>query len=116
MEYIYYSEGFLYIENEREKSIQEVVTTGFKEMFNLFEHLFYETADLKTILFDISSCVRGLGGVKKSFDPKDLPSVQKDRKEQAEREAKERENETPEERLERQKKFFEMLRNTFNNK
>jgi hypothetical protein len=82
----------------------------------MFEYLSYEFADLKTILFDISSCVRGLGGVKQSFDPKELPSRARDKKLKAELEEKEIENETPEQRKERHRKFFEELKETFKNK
>lgn len=105
--------GFFCIENQQSKSVQEVISSGFEQTFKMFEYLSYELADLKIILFDISSSVRGLGGVKKSFDPKELPSAARDRKTKAELEQKAIENETPEQKLERHKAFFEELRNSF---
>lgn len=79
----------------------------------MFEFLSYETADLKSLLFDISSSVRGIGGLKKTYNPKDLPSNSRDRKIREEAEQKAIENETPEERIERQRRFFEELKRTF---
>jgi hypothetical protein len=116
LEFIYYSVGFFYIENEIEKSKAETISTGFKEVFKMFDYLTYDMADLKTILFDISSCVRGIGGAKKLFDPKELPSNNRDRKLKEEAELKAIENETPEQRKERHKKFFEELKDAFKNK
>jgi hypothetical protein len=113
LEYIYYSVGFFYIDGETEKMKCETISSGFKETFKMFEFLSYETADLKTLLFDISSCVRGIGGAKKTFNPKDLPSNGRDRKIKEEAEQKAIENETPEERRARQRRFFEELKRTF---
>jgi hypothetical protein len=113
LEYIYYSVGFFYIENETEKLKCETISNGFKETFKMFEYFTYEFADLKTILFDISSCIRGIGGVKKTFDPKELPSNNRDKKLKEEAELKAIENETPEQRKERHRKFFEELKEAF---
>lgn len=95
-----------------EKAKAEIISTGFKEVSKMFDYLIYESADLKTLLFDISSSVRGIGGVKTTFNPKDLPSNNRDKK-LKEEEMKAVENETPEEREERHRKFFEELKAAF---
>ena len=79
----------------------------------MFDYITYEFADIKTLLFDISSCARGIGGSKKTFNIKELPSNNRDRKLKEEAEQKAIENETPEERIERQRRFFEDLKITF---
>lgn len=67
--------------------------------------------DLKYILLDIDSCVRGIGGLKKTIDYKNLPSIKaKNEDIDPQRE------ETPEERLERHKKFFDSLKKLAPNK
>ena len=75
----------------------------------MYEQTQYGIADLKTLLFDISCCVRGIGGLKKPFNADDLPSSKAHRKINLEPENK---TETEEERLERHKKFFAELKNS----
>ena len=99
LDYLYYSVGFLYYKEQEQKNYNQLI-----------EYFGYQVADLKTLLYDISSCVRGIGGIKKSFDVKLLPSNKEEEKIIIET----NENETPEERLERHKKFFQSLKSLAN--
>lgn len=101
--------GLFYYEEEKEKSLSELITNSYKEIFKMYEQTQYGIADLKTLLFDISCCVRGIGGLKKPFNADDLPSSKAHRKINLESENK---TETEEERLERHKKFFAELKNS----
>lgn len=89
---------FFYIEQEN------------KNKNDLIEFFSYGIADLKTLLLDIDNCCRGIGGSKKQFDYKKLPSM---KTKKIEEEIKE---ETPEQALERQKRFFEQLKTLCKNK
>ena len=109
LEYIYFSVGLFYYEEEKEKSLAELITNSYKEIFKMYEQTQYGIADIKTLLFDISCCVRGIGGLKKPFNAEDLPSSKAHRKINLEPENK---TETEEERLERHKKFFAELKNS----
>jgi hypothetical protein len=75
--------------------------------------LYLELIDLKVLFFDVDGMVRSLGGVKKSFNVNDLPSEKHKRTVQIEHI---RETETKEERLKRQKAFFESLKALSKNK
>jgi hypothetical protein len=77
------------------------------ELRDLFEYYSYEIADVKTILFDIDGCARGLAGAKKPFDINKLPSYKKANTVKVE---EQRRTETEEQRLERHKRFFEGLK------
>ena len=100
LEFIYYSAGSLYYKEQENKN--------YSDLFNYFA---YEIMDLKYILLDLDACVRGLGGCKKTMDYKNLPSI-KAKKEDIDPQKEE----TPEERLERHKKFFASLKKLAKNK
>lgn len=87
-----------------------------EEVSKFAEYFMYETADLKTILFDVSASVRGIGGVKTILKPQDLPSFKRDKNLKDEMQAKLLENETDADKKTRHKEFFEQLKNSFNNK
>lgn len=79
-----------------------------KNKADTLEYMSYNFADVKTLLLDIDGGVRGLGGCKKPFDLKDLPSYEKYNKNNS---FIAPENETEEERLARHRAFFESLKN-----
>ena len=112
LEFIYYSVGHFYIEQNKEKALSEILTSTFKEFRNTFEYFAYEMADMKTLLYDLSSCTRGLSGVKTRFNINDLPSVKNRKIENKEPDK----NESEEEKRERHKRFFEELKQSFINK
>lgn len=73
----------------------------------MYEQLVYEVADIKSLMFDISCCTRGLCGVKQAFDYRELPSHKKNIHIQN------KVDETEEQRLQRHKRFFEGLKASF---
>lgn len=75
--------------------------------------MYLELIDLKVLFFDVDGMVRGLGGIRKSFNVSDLPSEKHRRSVQIEHI---RETETPEERLKRHREFFETLKALSKNK
>lgn len=90
-----------------------MIQQSVKDLAKIVEYYSYEIADLKTLLFSIDACCRGLAGSKKIFDVNDLPSQQKNNKLKITNELK---NETQEQRLQRHKRFFEGLKKSFVNK
>lgn len=82
-----------------------------KQMQQIVECFVYQFADLKFILLNIESGVRGLGGVKQQFNLKNLPSVQRDKKQLIEQ--KQNQEQTEEMRLQRHKRFFEQMKKAY---
>ena len=110
LEYIYYSGGFFHFNKEKDEAIAELIKKIFKEVSEAVNYFAYEAADIKAFLYDLSSSTRGLAGVKKGFDLKSLPSAvhyNKKKEEEAPR------NETHEEKLERHRRFFKELKESF---
>lgn len=97
-----------YFKEKENKNKQEFYEYISKELSNLFEYYSYEIADVKTILFDIDGCTRGLCGSKRPFDLNNLPSQKKRNTVVVDDDIKQ--TETEEERLERHKRFFEGLK------
>lgn len=113
MEFIYYSVGFFYYNEQKDKSISELIKSSFQEFSNMFEFFAYESADIKTLLYDLSSSTRGIGGCKQSFSTESLPSYQRVKQKQLEEMKESTKEETREEKLERHRKFFEELKKSF---
>ena len=113
LEFIYYSVGFFYFSDQKDKSTYELIQTSFKELSNMFEFFSYETADIKTLLYDITSSTRGIGGCKQTFNIENLPSFKKEKKKRLEQMKESTETETYEQKLERHRKFFEELKQSF---
>lgn len=109
MEYIYYRELFLLKEKRKNENKESLLTSLFKEFSQLIEHYNFQISDLKFLLFDISTCVRGIGGVKQTLNANQLPSYQKYRNDQF----ISKENESEEERKQRHLNFFKELKETF---
>lgn len=116
LEYIYYSVGFFFFDSEKYKGINNLIETSFKEVYKIHESILYEFADLKFLLFDISMCTRGIGGVKTPVQLNDLPSRVKMNKLKQEEEEMKIQNETKEEKLKRHQEFFSNLKGMFINK
>jgi hypothetical protein len=77
LEYLYYSVGFFYFKEQQQNDKISMMETIINQSSKLIEYYTYELADIKFILFDISSSVRGIGGVKSCLKPSDLPSYEK---------------------------------------
>lgn len=73
----------------------------------MYEFLAYQLADIKSLLFDIDSACRGIGGVNKPFDYNKLPSNKKNNVQNYITATKEQ---TEEQRLERHRRFFAGLK------
>lgn len=73
----------------------------------MYEQLVYEVADIKSLIYDISCCTRGLCGVKQAFNYKELPSHKKNIHIQV------KVDETEEQRLQRHKRFFEQMKRAY---
>lgn len=108
--------GFNYFENQRSNAKSDFIKKVTEDLVQIVNYFSYEVADLKTLLFDLDSGVRGLGGCKQSFKVEDLPSIKKSKEEKDKLLLQGRENESNEEKLARHKAFFEELKKTFNNK
>lgn len=90
--------------NELAKQVSNVIT-GFS----------LQLSDIETLLYDLSSSTRGIGGVKHAFKAEDLPSY-KWKKQQSFKDFEEHKEETEEEKLQRHKAFFEELKKSFKGK
>lgn len=112
LEYIYYLVGYTHFKKEEQKNKQELSSWIVNEASSVINNLNYELADLKALLFDLSSGLRGLGGVKQPFKLDDLPSYRA----RKQKELEPVENETLEEKRLRHEKFFNELKATFKNK
>lgn len=80
-------------------------------MKQIVECFVYQFADLKFILLNIDCGVRGLGGVKQQLNIKNLPSVQRDKKQLIEQ--KQNQEQTEEMRLQRHRRFFEQMKKAY---
>ena len=75
----------------------------------MYEQLIYQIADIKALIYDISNSTRGVCGVKKPFNYKELPSYAKTKQS----EQKCIQNETEEQRLQRHRRFFEQMKKAY---
>lgn len=112
LEYIYYSVGFLYCKEEKMNQISDIANSLIKEFQSWIEFISAEIADIKLLTYDVSSCVRGIGGVKQSFNINNLASV-KLSKEHKTLLIEPKKEETEEERLQRHREFFQSLRDSY---
>jgi hypothetical protein len=98
------------------KNKSDLVEKLFKEGSDVITYFSYEIADLKTLLLDLGSSVRGIGGCKQGFNVDNLPSVKRCQAEKNKILNQSVENETETQKLERHKAFFENLKNSFKDK
>lgn len=110
LEYLYYSVGFFYFKEQQQNDKISMMETIINQSSKLIEYYTYELADIKFILFDISSSVRGIGGVKSCLKPSDLPSYEKHKEKTI------NEIESKEEKEKRHLEFFKNLQALAKNK
>jgi hypothetical protein len=115
LEYIYYSVGLSYFEKIQTDYKSNLYNEIAKQVSNVLTGFSLQLSDIETLLFDISSSTRGIGGLKQAFKIDDLPSS-KWKKQQSFKDFEEVKEETEEEKLERHRKFFSELKNTFKGK
>lgn len=106
--------GYNHFEKQKIDSKSDFIKKISDEIIEVINYFSYEMADLKTLLFDLNGCVRGIGGSKQGFKVENLPSMKKANKEKNKLLMEGKENETPEEKLARHKAFFESLKSSFN--
>lgn len=116
LQYLYYMIGFFHFHNKDVEHKNDIFEKVYKDIIEIVQYFSFEIADLKMLLFDLDAGVRGLGGSKVAFNVKDLPSYKKSMDEKNKLSLSTVENETPEERRERHRKFFEELKEAFKNK
>lgn len=80
-----------------------------KQLSQIVECFVYQCADLKYILLNLESGVRGIGGVKQVLNVKDLPSMKRHSKMEIQAKA----DQTEEQRLQRHKRFFESMKQAY---
>lgn len=119
LEYIYYSVGFFIFNDFKNKQKNDYHEMIFKFIQELVEYFQYEIVDIKTLILDADGFIRGQGGVKHPFNPKDLPSYKHRHNIDQSIQVEPLTGETDEERLKRHREFFETLKRqseTGNNK
>ena len=104
LQYIYYSVGLIFYQEQKQKLKSNFIQKVVEYSNGLYEQLAYQIADIKSLMFDISCCTRGLCGVKQAFNYKDLPSQRKNNIIEHKR------DQTEEQRLQRHKRFFEQMK------
>lgn len=105
----------MYFEKVETDYKNKIYNEIFKQLSDVITGFSLQLSDIETLIYDISSSSRGIGGVKHIFKVSDLPSS-KWKKQQSFKDFEEVKEENEEEKLERHRKFFSELKNTFKGK
>lgn len=103
LEYLYYSVGFFHFKEQQQNDKISMIETIINHTSKIIQYYSYEIADIKTILYDIDVCTRGLAGVKSCLKSSDLPSYEKNKEKMV------NEFESEEEKKRRHLEFFKNL-------